>query len=243
MPQSLGLCFLRLEEIPKAIFCFSRDQTEPCLESRSPLAGSPEYREGPQYTMELLHWAPQIPLVQPRDLWNSAKFTSILNTAVTIFPNLIFLPIHLECAGSALSKTLAVTWHSSCTGQRTRAPFPPHLCSLQPIKPWGSSRALPSRRQMFPCVACPHSRQPRNWKLARGLEPVSRNYSCPGLPWASSTQEALTFVLNISTCRWVPENGTTGHSAVEFNWKSLIWVHQFFILLMFQKKEVFCTLT
>lgn len=109
MPQRLGLCFLRLKEIPKAIFCFACDQTEPCLESRSPLAGSLEYRERPQHAMELLHWAPQIPLVQPRDLRNSAKFTSIFNTAVTIFPNLIFLPTHLECAGSALSKTLTVT--------------------------------------------------------------------------------------------------------------------------------------
>lgn len=139
MPQSLGLCVLRPTEIARSVFCLGSDHTEPCLESRSALAGTPGCRQELSSAMELLCWAPTF-------LWGSQGIYGIHQS----------LPA-CSTQQSPFSQSWNVLSNSSVSpepaaGQDSK-PHPQLPCAhcSPSVSPWGSSRAP------FPSMACPQS--------------------------------------------------------------------------------------
>lgn len=113
MPQSLGLCVLRPTEIARSVFCLGSDHTEPCLESRSALAGTPGCRQELSSAIELLCWAPTF-------LWGSQGIYGIHQS----------LPA-CSTQQSPFSQSWNVLSNPSVSPEQTPSPAP--LCSLQPI--------------------------------------------------------------------------------------------------------------
>lgn len=231
MPQGLGVWFLKAHRnTPVSIVLCG--QTEPCLESRSPRQESHS----------------SVPRGSPRSISAAKAFVEFTRAHQRV-----------QCS----------THHSS---RPDSSPYTPGMCWQCPEQtpgcdltqqPCGTANTIPT----LPVLpAAPHSVSQQlgsaipqtnlplhgfssvqtTWKLKTGTR-ICRNDPCPRVPWASSTQKGLTLILNISTGQWVPEKGTTGHSACEFNRKSLVCVqrglYKIYILLVFQKKEVFYTLT